>query len=123
MVKVLIVDDSSLSRKILSSILIPEGHEIIEANDGFMALERYVLDRPDVVLMDIAMPDLQGSEVLIQLREIDPNAQVIMASADAQDLTRAVVEKAGAVGYITKPFSKATVLETFNRIINNKKVG
>jgi two-component system, chemotaxis family, chemotaxis protein CheY len=120
MVKVLIVDDSSLSRKILSSILKPEGHEIIEATNGFMALELYVLERPDVVLMDIAMPDLQGPEVLIKLREIDPEAQVIMASADAQDMTRISVEKSGAVGYITKPFNKTSVLETFNRVINNQ---
>lgn len=117
MAKILIVDDSSLSRKIMRSILETEGHEILEAGGGLEALERYFLDHPDLVLIDLAMPEMPGNEVLTQLREMDKKAQVIIASADAQDLTQKTLKAAGAVGYITKPFIRQAVLEQVNQVL------
>lgn len=119
MAKILIVDDSRMSRGILRKILQPEGHEMTEATDGLMALESYCIQKPDLVLLDMAMPDMQGTEVLQKLRELDPEARVIMATADLQELTRATVIAAGALGYVTKPYSAAIVLETVNRILQN----
>lgn len=117
MAKILIVDDSNMSRKIMRKILQADGHEVIEAADGLAAIETYLLDKPDLVLMDLLMPDLQGTEVLAKLRELDGKARVIIASADLQDLTRTSVEAAGAVGYITKPFVAPNVLQAVNSVL------
>lgn len=121
MAKILIVDDSNMSRKLMRKILQTEGHEVIEAADGLTALETYLLEKPDLVLMDLLMPDMQGTEVLVKLRQLDDKAQVIVASADLQDLTRASVEAAGAVGYITKPFVASNVLKVVNSVLQGIK--
>ncbi|MEB3826715.1 response regulator [Phormidium sp. CCY1219] len=122
MAKILIVDDSTMSRGMLRRMLQPEGHEIIEAKNGLMAIEQYALEKPDLVLLDMAMPDMQGTEVLKQLREFDAGARVVMATADLQALTRATVMAAGAMGYMTKPFNAATVTETVNCILQGMEV-
>src|SRR4029079_4101254 len=80
--KVLIVDDSAMSRRILRSILEGGGHNVIEAEDGMVALEKYFLDKPHIVLLDLIMKGMVGMEVLEKLREMDGNARVIVASAD-----------------------------------------
>ncbi|MCS6793645.1 MAG: response regulator [Oscillatoriaceae bacterium SKYG93] len=121
MAKILIVDDSNMSRKLMRKILQTEGHEVIEAKDGLTALETYLLEKPDLVLIDLLMPDMQGTEVLAKLRQLDDKAQVIVASADLQDLTRASVEAAGAVGYITKPFVASNVLKIVNSVLQGIK--
>jgi two-component system chemotaxis response regulator CheY len=111
MAKILIVDDSSLSRRMLRAILAPAGYEIVEASDGFVALERYVLDRPDLVLLDLVMTGMDGFEVLEKIRQLDGEARVIVATADLQIFTRKMVETAGAKGLINKPYAPQTVLE------------
>lgn len=105
----------------MRKILQGDGHEVIEAPDGFRAIEIYALDKPDLVLMDLLMPDMQGTEVLEKLRQLDAKAQVIIASADLQDLTRASVVAAGAVGYITKPFVGPNVLQAVNSVLQGIK--
>lgn len=117
MAKILIVDDSTMSRGMLRRILQPDGHEIIEAKDGLMAIETYFIQKPDLVLLDIAMPDMQGTEVLEKLRELDASARVVMASADLQEMTRAYAISAGAMGYLTKPYNAALVLDTVDRVL------
>ncbi|HEY9660412.1 MAG TPA: response regulator, partial [Allocoleopsis sp.] len=72
MAKILIVDDSNLSRRTLRSILEPQGHTIVEAKDGIAAIEQYFLEKPDLVLLDLVMPEIGGLEVLQKLREMDP---------------------------------------------------
>lgn len=118
MAKILIVDDSNLSRRILRTILAPEGHEIIEATDGLLGIETYVIEQPDLVLLDIAMPGIPGDEALEKIREINQAARVIMATADLQDLTKTKVLAAGAMGFINKPFSRAKVLDTVNQVLS-----
>lgn len=117
MAKILIVDDSSLSRKIMRSILATDKHEVIEATGGLDALERYFIEKPDLVLIDLAMPDMEGTEVLEKLMAMDNKAKVIIASADAQEMTRAAVTVAGAMGYITKPFMRQDVLNQVNQVL------
>lgn len=112
MAKILIVDDANFSRRALRAVLEPAGHEIVEASSGLAALEQYALSKPDLVLLDLTMPDLNGLEVLKRLRELDPAARVIVASADIQSGTQAEARELGACAYLTKPFHPATVLTT-----------
>lgn len=110
MARILIVDDSALSRKISRRILEEAGHVVDEAADGLAALERYALGPPDLVLLDVTMNEMDGLEVLRQLRAMDPAARVVMATADAQTSTRTLSEAGGAVGFVLKPFARETVL-------------
>ena len=110
MAKLLVVDDSSLSRRTSRRILEGAGHTVAEAADGLTALERYALDRPDVVLLDVTMAELDGLEVLRQLRAMDPEARVVMATADVQASTRTLADAGGAVGFVVKPLASETVL-------------
>ena len=110
--KILIIDDSALSRKTLRRILEGGGHTVIEANDGIAGIELFYIERPEVVLLDLVMTGMYGLDVLAKLRAIDPAVRVVVASADLQSTTRAMAEEAGAVGFVTKPFATAAVLET-----------
>lgn len=102
--KVLIVDDSALSRRTLRRILETAEFEVVEADDGMAALEVYFLEKPGLVLLDLVMKGMYGLDVLVKLREMDQQARVVVASADIQSSTRKMVDEAGAVGFINKPF-------------------
>jgi two-component system chemotaxis response regulator CheY len=110
MAKILVVDDSGLSRRISRRILEEAGHAVTDAGDGLAALERYALDRPDVVLLDVTMAGMNGLEVLGQIRKLDPASRVVMATADVQASTRALAEAGGAAGFVGKPFTAEAVL-------------
>ena len=110
MAKILVVDDSALSRKISRRILEEAGHTVEDAADGLAALERYALARPDLVLLDVTMNEMDGLEVLRQLRAMDPVARVVMATADAQTSTRTLSEAGGAVGFVLKPLVSGPLL-------------
>jgi two-component system, chemotaxis family, chemotaxis protein CheY len=108
--KVLIVDDSALSRRTLRRILETADYDVVEAEDGMTALEVYFLEKPTVVLLDLVMKGMYGLDVLVKLREMDPKALVVVASADIQSSTRKLVDEAGALGFINKPFVSEQVL-------------
>ena len=108
--KVLIVDDSSLSRRTLRRILETAEYEIVEADDGMAALEVYFLEKPSLVLLDLVMKGMYGLDVLVKLREMDQQARVVVASADIQSSTRKMVDEAGALGFINKPFVPEQVI-------------
>lgn len=110
MSKILIVDDSGLSRRISRRILEAAGHEVDDAADGFSALERYALERPDLVLLDVTMSEMNGLEVLQKLKAMDPSACVVMATADVQSSTRTLAQSSGALGFVYKPLSAESVL-------------
>jgi two-component system chemotaxis response regulator CheY len=110
MATILVVDDSNLSRRTSRRILENGGHRVRDVADGMAALEQYTLERPDVVLLDVTMPDMSGLEVLEQLRAIDPAARVVMATADVQTSTRELALAGGAVGFVTKPLNTDEVL-------------
>jgi two-component system, chemotaxis family, chemotaxis protein CheY len=111
MARVLIVDDSNLSRRISRRILTEAGHEVVEATDGISAIEQYFLEKPDLVLLDITMQGMNGIEVLTKIREMDPHARVVIATADIQSSTRTLTHEAGAAGFVAKPLSSAEVLK------------
>src|ERR1044072_7995696 len=102
--KILIVDDSALSRRTLRRILESAGYEVVEADDGMTALELYFLEKPSLVLLGLLMKGMYGLDVLVKLREMDPKALVVVASADIQSPTRQMVDEAGALAFINKPF-------------------
>ena len=104
MAAILIVDDSALSRRITRRALEGAGHAVSEAADGLAALEAYSLNRPDLVLLDVTMAGMNGLDVLRQLKAMDPDARVVMATADVQSSTRLLSEAGGAAGFVTKPF-------------------
>ena len=102
--KILIVDDSALSRRTLRRILEAADFEVVEADDGMAALEVYFLEKPGLVLLDLVMKGMYGLDVLVKLREMDQQARVVVASADIQSSTRKMVDEAGALGFLNKPF-------------------
>ena len=108
--KILIVDDSALSRRTLRRILESAGYEVVEADDGMAALEVYFLEKPDLVLLDLVMKGMYGLDVLVKLREMDHEARVVVASADIQSSTRKLVDEGGALGFINKPFLSEQVV-------------
>ena len=108
--KILIVDDSALSRRTLRRIIESAGYEVVEADDGMTALELYFLEKPSLVLLDLVMKGMYGLDVLVKLREMDPKALVVVASADIQSSTRKLVDEAGALAFINKPFLSEQVI-------------
>jgi two-component system chemotaxis response regulator CheY len=93
----------------------------VEAQEGAAGLEAFFLEKPDLVFLDLTMKDMYGLDVLLKIREMDPAARVIIASADIQDQTRDLVEEAGADAFVNKPLSPEKVLEAFQSVIDNAK--
>jgi CheY-like chemotaxis protein len=113
--KVLVVDDSALARRMMRQHIEELGHAVEEAADGAEALERYVLHRHDVVLLDMVMHGMYGLEVLTKFKQLNPQLPVIIATADIQKSTREQVRAAGAAAIINKPLKKeelAAILST-----------
>jgi two-component system chemotaxis response regulator CheY len=113
--KVLLVDDSGLARRSTRRILEGAGYEVVEAEDGMSALERYFVEKPDVVMLDLVMKGMYGLDVLSKLRELDPGARVVVMSADVQTSSREMVQAAGASGFLTKPAAPDDLLATIER--------
>lgn len=109
MAKILVVDDSRLSRRMLRSMLEAGGHTVVEAESGAAALETFGLLHPDLVLLDLLMEDLNGLEVLARLRAIDSSVRVLVATADIQSWTRTAALDGGAIAVINKPFDRSVV--------------
>ena len=108
--KILVVYDSGLARRRLRGILEEAGYEVLEADDGLAALERYHVDRPDLVVLDLVMKGMYGMDVLGKLREMDSLARVIVASADVQSSSHEMAAQAGALGFVTKPIDADELL-------------
>ena len=118
--KIMVVDDSALSRRTLRRILETAGYSVVEAEDGMAALELYFIEKPDLVFLDLVMKGMYGLDVLGKLRELDKDASVIVASADIQSSTRAMVEAAGARAFINKPFATENILAAVNSVLGEK---
>jgi two-component system, chemotaxis family, chemotaxis protein CheY len=116
--KVLIIDDSALTRRTLRQILENAGCEVTEAEDGLTALERYFLEKPQVVMLDLVMRGMYGLEVLEKLRELDPHARVVVVSADIQSSSQELAQRAGAKAFINKPFDKAEILTALDTALH-----
>lgn len=104
--KILIVDDSSLARRTVRQMLQEMGHTVEEATDGPQALERYFINRHDLVILDMVMSGMYGLEVLAKMRELNPAVRVIVATADIQKSTQEQVRAAGAAAFVNKPLQR-----------------
>ena len=103
---VLIVDDSSLARRTMRSMLEELGHTVADAGDGATALEKFFVSPPDLVILDLVMTGMYGVDVLNKMRELNPAARVIIATADVQQSTADQVRAAGAKAILNKPVTK-----------------
>jgi two-component system chemotaxis response regulator CheY len=119
--RVLIVDDSALARRNLRQILESANCEVDEAEDGLSALERYFLDKPDVVLLDLVMRGMYGLDVIEKLRQLDPLAKIVVVSADVQISSQQLVDQAGAKAFITKPFDRDEIIGTLNAVLGGTR--
>ncbi len=114
--RILVVDDSMFMRGMLRGILEENGYIVIgEAENGMEALQKYVELKPDLVTMDITMPDMTGLEAVKAIRQVDGNARIIMCSAMGQNAMVMEAIKNGALDFIIKPFKASTVLEAIRR--------
>ncbi|SKA72737.1 two-component system, chemotaxis family, response regulator CheY [Clostridium sp. USBA 49] len=116
--KVLIVDDAAFMRMMIKDILEKNGLQVIgEANNGIKALELYKKEKPDIVTMDITMPDMDGIEAVKAIRAYDPSAKIIMCSAMGQQTMVMDAIRAGAKDFIVKPFQADRVIEAINKVL------
>jgi two-component system, chemotaxis family, chemotaxis protein CheY len=122
LMKFLIVDDSPLSRRMLRTCLEKLGHTSVEAADGAAGLERYAIEKPDIVFLDLVMPGITGFETLNLLRSMDGNARVIVCTADLQLSTRDTVMQSGASAIINKPVTLDQISATLNSVLSGQSV-
>jgi two-component system, chemotaxis family, chemotaxis protein CheY len=115
--KVLIVDDSSLARRTVRAMLEEMGHTVEEASDGAQALERFYIHHPDVVVLDMVMTGMYGLEVLAKMRQLQPDARVIVATADIQQSTQDQARAAGASGFINKPLNRQKLSHVITTVL------
>lgn len=115
--RVLVVDDAVFMRMKLKDILEKNGYEVVaEAQNGQEAIEKYRTENPDLVTMDITMPEMDGIEALKGIKTIDPNAKVIMCSAMGQQSMVMEAIQSGALDFIVKPFDTDRVIQSLNKI-------
>lgn len=115
MAKILIVDDAEFLRVRISRMLANEGYEIAEAENGAEAVSAYKDDKPDMVLMDITMPEMDGLAALREIQNIDPEAKIVMLTALGQESVVLEAIKAGAKDFIVKPFEHARVMSAISK--------
>lgn len=119
MKKVLVVDDASFMRLALKNMLIKNGFEVIgEAQNGIEAVTNYKILKPDIVTMDLTMPEMTGIEALKAIMEYDHNAKVVMVTAMGQESMIKEAVMSGAKSFIVKPFKEEHLVHTFNKILN-----
>lgn len=117
--KVLIVDDASFMRKLLGDIISKNGFEIVgEGGNGQEGFDLYKKLKPDIVTLDITMPDVTGLECVKMIREFDPNANIVMCSAMGQQAMVIEAIQAGAKDFIVKPFQATRVIEALTKVAN-----
>lgn len=119
--KILIVDDSNVSRRTIISVLEPDKFEIIQTSRGLEALELVKNMTIDCILLDLLMPELDGFEVLKQLKENNINIPTIVLSADIQDTTKENVYKLGACDFVNKPPRKESLNTALEKALSIKK--
>jgi two-component system chemotaxis response regulator CheY len=116
---VLVVDDAAFMRMMIRDILAKEGYTIHEAVNGRDAVEKYEEIHPDIVTMDITMPEMNGLDALREIRRKDPEARVLMVSAMGQQKMIVEALEAGALDFLVKPFQPTKVLETVKKCLQS----
>lgn len=115
---ILICDDAAFMRMMIKDILTKNGYTVVgEAENGVKAVEKYAELKPDLVLMDITMPEMDGIQALKKIKEADPSATVIMCSAMGQQAMVIESIQSGAKDFIVKPFQADRVLEAVRKVV------
>lgn len=117
MTKILVTDDAAFMRMILEKMLKEAGYEVCEASNGIEMLQKYDTESPDLVLLDITMPELNGIQALKLLKQKNPKAKVIMCSAMGQEAMVLEALQQGAYDFIVKPFEKSKVLGSIRKVL------
>jgi two-component system chemotaxis response regulator CheY len=117
MAKILVVDDATFMRVRAAKVLQDNGHEVVQAENGLEAVRLYMECRPDAVLMDITMPEMDGLAALKEIRRLDPLARVAMVTAMGQQAIVMEALKAGAKDFVLKPFQADRVLGALNKLL------
>lgn len=118
MAKVLVVDDAKFMRMTLTKILEKGNHEVVgQAENGIEAVEKYEALQPDLVTMDITMPEKNGLEALKEIQSVSENAKVVMCSAMGQQKMVVEAIENGAKDFIVKPFDESRVLDAIERVL------
>ena len=118
MAKILLVDDAAFMRKVIKDTLSKNGYtDLHEAVDGADAVEKFTELSPDLVIMDITMPNMDGIQALQAIKTADPEARVVMCSAMGQEGMVVEAIKLGAKDFIVKPFKQDRILQTVEKII------
>ncbi len=116
--KIMIVDDAAFMRMMINDTLTKNGYtNLIEASDGQKAYDLYQAERPDLVIMDITMPNMDGIHALQAIRNYDKGAKVVMCSAMGQESMVVDAIRFGALDFIVKPFKPDRILQTVSKIL------
>lgn len=116
--KILVTDDAAFMRMMLGNILTKSGYEVFEATNGLDLLKKYQDIKPDLVTLDITMPELDGLEALKRLRQTNPEAKVVMCSAMGQQAMVLEAIQNGAIDFLVKPFEPSRVLESVKKALS-----
>lgn len=116
--KIMITDDAAFMRMLIKDTLSKNGYtETIEAVDGQNACEVYAAEKPDLVFMDITMPNKTGIEALAEIKKSDPMAKIVMCSAMGQEAMVVEAIKLGAIDFIVKPFKPDRLLQVVKKVL------
>jgi two-component system chemotaxis response regulator CheY len=117
MAKILIVDDAEFLRVRITKMLSGDGFEVFEAENGLKAVATYKQVHPDLVLMDVTMPEMDGLTALKEIRAFDPAAKVVMLTALGQESVVLEAVKSGARDFVVKPFERERVMSAIHKLI------
>ena len=116
--KIMIVDDAAFMRMMIKNSLTTNGYNnLIEAGDGLQALESYQTEKPDLVIMDIMMPNMDGIQALQAIKAFDKDAKIVMCSAMGQESMVVDAIRFGALDFIVKPFKPDRILQTVQKVL------
>jgi two-component system chemotaxis response regulator CheY len=115
--KILVVDDAAFMRMRCSKLLTESGYEVVEAENGLDAIAKYKENKPDAVLLDITMPEMDGLTALKEIRKLDPDAKVAMVTAMGQQSMIMDAIKSGAKDFVVKPFQPDRVLAAVKKLV------
>ncbi|ONI37752.1 two-component system response regulator [Candidatus Epulonipiscium fishelsonii] len=118
MANILVVDDAAFMRMMIKDILSKNGYTVVgEGENGVKAIEKYKELKPDLVLMDITMPEMDGIQALKEIRSFDPAAKIVMCSAMGQQGMVIEAIQSGARDFIVKPFQADRILEAVKKVL------
>ena len=120
MAKIMLVDDAAFMRMMIKNTLTQQGYtDIVEAQDGAEAVTKFAEENPDLVFMDITMPNMDGLQALKKIKENHPDAKIVMCTAMGQETMVLDAIKSGAKDFIVKPFNADRIVQTVNTILGN----